>query len=87
MLDAGISEGEVVVVDRGIGPQHGDVVLAAIDGGFSIKRMVSTKTKRALSPANPGYEDLLITEETDVVIWGVITRCVHMLRPFHTGRR
>lgn len=81
MLDAGITDGDVVVVDRGIEPAHGDVVLAVIDGGFFIKRLVSTKTKKALSPANPAYEDLLITEETDVIIWGVITRCIHMLRP------
>lgn len=80
MLDVGITEGDVVVVDRGLEPTDGDVVLAAIDEPFSIKRLVYTTTKHALSPANPAYEDLLITPEMDVRLWGVATICLHELR-------
>lgn len=81
MLDAGIAEGDKIIVDRGIEPAHGDVVLVAIDGGFSVKQLVSTAHKKALVPENSAYEELYLTDEMEIIIWGVVTTCLHRLHP------
>ena len=80
MLDAGVSDGDEVIVDRGLEPRHGDIVVATVDGAFTIKRfLIHGKDHGSLHPENPDYPDLAIGPESDFQIWGVVTRCLHRL--------
>lgn len=80
MIDAGISDGDEVIVDRGLTPQHHDVVIAVIDGEFTVKRFIDAGTHGYLHPENPDYPDIPLGPESDFQIWGVVTRCLHRLR-------
>lgn len=81
MTDAGIADGDEIIVDRGLRPKHGDVVVAAIDGEFTIKRLITTGdgTTGCLRAENPAYPDLPVGPESDFQIFGVVTRCLHRL--------
>lgn len=73
MEGAGIHDGDMLVVDRSIPPAPGDVVVATIDGGMTVKRLTQTHGKWFLSPANPAFPSLPINPEEGVTIWGVVT--------------
>ena len=73
MIGAGICDGDILVVDRGIEAQHGDIVIAAIDGEFTVKRLCKKGDKVFLAPENPAYQSRLLTEEEMSEFFGVVT--------------
>ncbi|HRH92993.1 MAG TPA: transcriptional repressor LexA [Candidatus Peribacteria bacterium] len=76
MIDAGIQEGDLVVVDRAKAPKIGDIVVGILDGEFTLKRLKKDKGKFYLQAENPEYPDLFALEELQVagVVMGVIRR-------------
>lgn len=79
MEGAGISDGDVVIVDRSIKPRHGDVVVAVLDGELTLKRLVITGRGIMLQADNPAYPSFPVSVESDFLIWGVATVCLHQL--------
>lgn len=80
MINVGIFEGDILVVDRSIPPTPGRVVIAAIDGQLTVKRLQQhANGEKILAPENPKYEPILIKENNDVIIWGVVTNVIHAL--------
>jgi DNA polymerase V len=77
MIGSGIYEGDLAIVDRSLTPQHGQAVLAVIDGDFTVKKLHKTKTELALYPANPNYDPIPITEDMNFQVWGVVTYTIH----------
>lgn len=80
MIDAGYLPGDLLVVDKSIEPQDGDIVVAYVDGGFTIKELdLSERSKGVvwLVPHNASYERIRITPEQTSIIWGVVTFCIH----------
>ena len=80
MIDAGYSPGDILVVDKSLEAQDGDIVVAYVDGGFTIKELdLSEKSKGIiwLVPHNTAYERIRITPEQTSLIWGVVTYCIH----------
>lgn len=77
MTGAGIQSGDMLIVDRSLEAAHGKIVIAAIDGELTIKRLSRTQGNLQLLPANPKYPTIDITAEQDVVIWGVVTHVIH----------
>ena len=73
MVDAGIFEGDVLVVDRSRVAQMGDVVLALLDGEFTVKTLGKSKHGARLIPANRNYPVIEIGEDHAFEIWGVVT--------------
>lgn len=73
MRDCGIRDGDLLVVDRSIPPQPGDVVVAVVDGGLVVKRIDRSRQGWLLASANPEYPPLPIDREEGVWIWGVVT--------------
>lgn len=73
MIGAGICDGDILVVDRSIEAQHGDIIIAAIDGEFTVKRLLKKGTKVFLAPENPAYQSRLLTEEEMSEFFGVVT--------------
>jgi len=82
MHGAGIHDGDLLVVDRAITPASGNIVIALIDGGLTVKRLSKQGTKASLLPepsdSDQGtYKPIEITIETDATIWGVVTWSLH----------
>jgi DNA polymerase V len=77
MTGAGIYEGDILVVDRSLDYKAGDVVIAYLDEGFTVKRLIRVAGRWYLKPENPGYELIELLEGMEVVIWGVVTYVVH----------
>lgn len=79
MINAGIHDGDLLVVDRSIEAVHSKVVIAALDGELTVKRLLRRGGRLFLVPENPEYKEIDITEREYVHIWGVVTYVVHKL--------
>ena len=79
MVDAGISDGDELVVDRSLEPVDGNVVVAIIDDELTIKRLRLEHGIVKLVAENPDYPDVVVPELAELTIWGVVTRCLHRL--------
>ena len=79
MKDAGIFDGDLLVVDRGIVPQAGDIVIAVLHGELTVKRLGMSKAGSVLSADNPAYPDIC---PDDAELWGVVTFSIR----HHCGR-
>lgn len=82
MLDAGIHNSDVLVVDRSITAKHGDIVVASLDHSFTVKRL-ETSPKLRLMPMNEDsdeYHPLEIDDGIEFEIFGVVSFVVHALR-------
>lgn len=80
MKDAGISPGDIVVVDKSLEPKNGDIVVAALDGDFTLKQLKKLGSEVWLVAANPAYPPLAAHEASDFALWGVVTYVVHRFR-------
>lgn len=76
MREAGIDDGDTVVVDRALRPAHGMVVVAVVDGDFTVKRLYKRGSSLKLQAANPTYPDITPREGQTVEIWGVVRHCI-----------
>ncbi|MBO4334695.1 MAG: translesion error-prone DNA polymerase V autoproteolytic subunit [Desulfovibrio sp.] len=79
MINAGIFNGDLLVVDRIMPATHNKVVIAALDGELTVKRLVRRNGRVLLVPENPDYPEIDITEHEYVHIWGVVTYVIHKL--------
>ena len=79
MENAHIQSGDMLIVDRSLEATHGKIVIAAINGELTVKRLSRQHGKVQLLAENPAYAPLDITDEQDVVIWGVITHVIHQV--------
>lgn len=77
MMGLGIFDGDLLVVDRAMPAIHGSVVIAVLDGEFTVKQLVNTARGRLLRAAHPDYPDVYIRPEQDLSIWGVVQWNVH----------
>ncbi len=77
MRDLGIFDGDLLVVDRSVPAAHGCVVVAVIDGEFTVKQLLYTPRGKVLRAAHPDYPEIAITPEQDFAIWGVVQWNVH----------
>jgi DNA polymerase V len=76
MRDAGISDGDVLVVDKAVTAKNGHVVIAVIDGEFVCKHLQLRAGRMKLKAANPGYPDIVPKEGQVVEVWGVVTASI-----------
>ncbi|MDR3641263.1 MAG: translesion error-prone DNA polymerase V autoproteolytic subunit [Humidesulfovibrio sp.] len=79
MLGAGIHDGDLLVVDRAVEPCSGRVVMAAIGGELTVKRLERKGQSLFLVPANPDYPSFDVTAREDFEIWGVVSHVIHKL--------
>lgn len=77
MSDAGIYDGDVLMVDRALTPRHGHVVVAVVDGEFLCKKLHQRNGRMKLCAANPGFPDIRPRDGQTVEIWGVV---IHVIR-------
>lgn len=79
MREDGIHDGDLLVVDRSLEARPGRVVIAALDGELTVKRLARRGGRTLLVPANPAYPAVDITERESGHIWGVVTHVIHKL--------
>ncbi|CAN1519830.1 LexA SOS-response transcriptional repressors (RecA-mediated autopeptidases) [Burkholderiaceae bacterium] len=77
MIGAGIHDGDLLVVDRSLEPNHGRVVIAVLDGELTVKRLHHQRGKVVLCADNPDYPDIAIQNGQELQIWGVVAHVVH----------
>lgn len=80
MMDAGIQDGDTLVVDRSLDARNDDIVIATLNGEFTVKRLVYRASRPWLIPCNPLFSDIELTEDMDTMIWGVVTSVIHKFR-------
>ncbi|MCK4839438.1 MAG: translesion error-prone DNA polymerase V autoproteolytic subunit [Desulfobulbaceae bacterium] len=77
MTGAGINHNDILIVDRSLEPVSGKIVIAIIDGEFTVKRMLRDDYSCRLVAENPDYPPIEITEESSCEVWGVVTSSIH----------
>ncbi len=77
MTGIGIHDGDTIIVDRSIEPTNGDVVVAALDGGLTVKRYEICSGQPVLVPESDNHDPIPIKEGQSFVVWGVVTRSIH----------
>ncbi len=73
MIGAGIDDGDIMVIDRSLEPTNNKIAVCYIDGEFTVKRIKTAKNCVYLMPENEAYQPLKVTEDNDLIIWGIVT--------------
>ncbi len=73
MIEEGIEDGDILIVDKAITPSDGKIVVSYIDGEFTLKRLAIRQDGIWLYPANPEYRPIKIEDQSNFQVWGVVT--------------
>jgi len=77
MIDAGIHDGDLIIIDKSLEPADGKIAVCFIDGEFTIKRIKIDRDCCWLVPANDDFNPIRVTEENEFLVWGIV---VHVIR-------
>ena len=77
MLQAGIHSGDLLIVDKSIKPKNNSIVIASINGDLIVKRIKISGKKFLLTSDNKEYGNIKINNESDIFIWGIVTKVIH----------
>jgi DNA polymerase V len=80
MEDAGIYDGDILVIDKSLEPRDGDVAVCFVDGEFTIKHIRMEENLIWLVPANKHYQPIKVTQENEFLIWGIVTYSIKKQR-------
>lgn len=80
MQGAGVYDGDILIIDKSLEPQNGDMAVCFVDGEFTIKHIRIEKDVVWLIPANDHYKPIKVTEENDFLIWGIVTYSIKKQR-------
>ena len=84
MSEEGIEEDDILVIDRSLEGEHGDLAVCCIDGEFTLKRIKLEKNRVWLIPSNEMFDPILVTPENEFSVWGVVT---HTIKAYRRKRR
>lgn len=76
MVNAGIDDGDLLVVDRSLEPMDGRIAICLIDGEFTVKRLKINADGLYLIPENPAYQPIAVTDQNQFLLWGMVTYVV-----------
>ena len=76
MVEAGIFDGDIMVVDKAIKPRHGHIVVAVVDGDFTVKRLYQRAGRVKLRAANVTFPEIVPKEGQTIEVWGVVTATI-----------
>lgn len=76
MVEAGIFDNDILVVDRAIPPRHGQIVVAVLEGEFTVKTLIRRGASVRLQAANPAFADIVPAPGQSLEIWGVVTAAI-----------
>ena len=76
MIDAGLDDNDLLVIDRSLEPANNKIAVCFLDGEFTVKRLRVSKNEVWLQPENPDYPIIKITADNDFMIWGIVTNVI-----------
>jgi len=79
LKNAGIDNGDLLIIDRSLEPKNGKIAVCYVDGEFTAKRIQITENEVLLIPENENFKPIRITEANDFIIWGIVT---HVIKDF-----
>ena len=77
MIGAGINSGDILIVDRSLEPKDKKIVVAVVNGDFTVKRISKRGDKLSLISENPKYDPIEIKDGMDFEVWGVVVHVIH----------
>jgi len=80
MIEAGIYDGDILIIDKSLEPRDGDMAVCFIDGDFTLKYIKIEDKIVWLIPANKQYQPIKVTEDNDFLIWGIVTYSIKKQR-------
>jgi len=80
MRDAGIHPGDLLMIDRSVTPVDRQIVVAMIDGEFTVKRFRKRNGKITLEAENPSFQPIEVGEDQELTVWGAVTYIIHQAR-------
>lgn len=80
MIDAGVDEGDILVIDKSLEAREGDMTVCFVDGEFTLKHLHFHEGRVTLRPANPDYPEIEVGEGMDFALWGVVTYVIKRIR-------
>ena len=80
MIDAGVEEGDILVIDKSLEAREGDMAVCFVDGEFTLKHLHFHDGGLTLRPANRNYPEIEVCEGVDFVMWGVVTYVIKKIR-------
>ena len=72
MIEAGLDDGDLLVIDRSLDPKNGKIAVCLVDGEFTVKKIKREKNRLLLMPQNKKYKPIEIKEENELIIWGIV---------------
>lgn len=79
MVDVGINEGDLLIIDRSLTPHDGSIAVCFIDGDFTVKRLSVKEEGLFLTPANASYPELRVGEDSHFEVWGIVSHIIKRL--------
>ena len=79
LINAGISNDDLLIIDRSLEPVNGKIAVCYIDGSFTAKRIKIAKKEIWLIPENENYQPIKVTDENELIIWGIVTYVIKNL--------
>ncbi len=76
MVDAGINEGDLLIIDRSLTPQDGNIAVCFVDGDFTVKRLAVRDDGIFLTPANASFPEIRVSEDSNFQVWGVVSHII-----------
>jgi DNA polymerase V len=76
MINGGLSDGDLLIIDKSLEPKNGKIAVCFIDGEFTVKRIKLEKDLIWLMPENKKYRPIKVTSDNDFVIWGIVTNVI-----------
>ena len=80
MIDAGVEEGDILVIDKSLEARDGDMTVCFVDGEFALKYIRFRDSGLTLLPANDKYPAIEVSEGSDFIMWGVVTYVIKKVR-------
>ena len=79
MIEAGLDDGDLIVIDRSLNPENRKIAVCLIDGEFTVKRIKKEDDKLFLMPQNKKYKPIEIKEGNELIIWGIVEYVIKKL--------
>ena len=73
MIDSGICDGDLLIIDKSLDPHDGAIAVCFVDGEFTLKRIAIRHDGVYLVPANPKFKEIKVSEESNFQVWGIVT--------------
>ena len=79
MIDAGIHDGDLLIIDKSLEPQNNKIAVCFIDGAFTVKRIKIEKNIIWLVAENKDYKPIKVTKDNDFIVWGIVINVIKYL--------